>query len=59
VYKKKLDKAQSMKDKGKGMDSSKPESSNHKDDRMKPYDKEQKKTRFSNTSKSKHKDKLK
>jgi hypothetical protein len=58
-HEKKLDEAQSKKDKGKGKDSSKPESSNHKGDRKKQYDKEQKKTRFSDTSKSKNKDQLK
>jgi hypothetical protein len=43
-HEKKLDEAWSKKDKGKGKDSSKPESSNHKGDRKKLYDKEQKKT---------------
>jgi hypothetical protein len=38
-HEKKLDKAWSKTDKGKGKDSSKPESSNHKDDRKMPYDK--------------------
>jgi hypothetical protein len=51
-YKKKLDEARSKKDKGKGKDSSKPESSNYKGDRKKSYDKGQKKIRFSDTSKS-------
>jgi N-acetylmuramoyl-L-alanine amidase CwlA len=52
---KKLDEAQSKKPKGKGKDSSKPESSNHKGDRKKPYDQGQKMTQFSNTSNSKDK----
>jgi hypothetical protein len=56
---KKLDKARSKKDKGKGKNSSKPESSNHKGDRKKPYDKGQKKTWISDTSKFKDKDKPK
>jgi Mg-chelatase subunit ChlI len=51
----KLDKVPSKKDKGKGMDSSKPESSNYKADRKNPYDKGQKKTEISDTSKSKDK----
>jgi hypothetical protein len=38
-HEKKLDEAQSKIEKGKRQDSSKPESSNHKDDRNKPYDK--------------------
>jgi hypothetical protein len=55
-HEKKLDEAGSKKDKGKGKDSSKPKSLNHKGDRKKPYDTVQKKTRFSDTSKSKDKD---
>jgi hypothetical protein len=58
-HKKKLDKARSKKDKGKGKDSSKPKSSNHKGDRKKHHDKRQKKTQFCDTSKSKDKDELK
>jgi hypothetical protein len=38
-HEKKLDKAQSMKDKGKGMDYPKTVSSNHKGNRKKLYDK--------------------
>jgi hypothetical protein len=57
-HEKKLDEAQSKKDKGKGKDSFNPESSNHKSDRKKPYDKGQKKIRFSNTSKLEDKDHL-
>jgi hypothetical protein len=55
----KINEAQSKNDQGKGKDSSKPESLNHKGNRKKPYDNGQKKTRFSDTSKSKDKDKLK
>jgi hypothetical protein len=55
-HEKKLDEAQSKKDKGKGKDSSKLKSSNHKGDRKKPYDKGQKKIWLSDTSKSKDKD---
>jgi hypothetical protein len=55
-YKKDLDEAQSKKDKGKGKEISKPKSSSHRGDQKKPYDKEQKKTQFSDTSKSKEKD---
>jgi hypothetical protein len=55
-HEKNLDEARSKKDKGKGKEISKPESSSHRGDRKKPYDKGQKKTRFSNTSKSKEKD---
>jgi hypothetical protein len=58
-YEKKLDKARSKTDKDKGKDSSKPESSNHKGHRKKLYDKGQKKTEFSDTTKSKDKDKPK
>jgi hypothetical protein len=58
-YEKKLDQAQSKKAKGKGKNSSKPESLNHKGDRTEPYKKGQKKTQYSNTSKSKDKDKPK
>jgi hypothetical protein len=39
-----------------GKKSSKSESLNHKSDRQKPYDKRQKKTRFSDTSKYKDRD---
>jgi hypothetical protein len=56
---KKPDKVRSKKDKGKEKNSAKPEYSNHKCNRKKPYDKEQKKTRFSDTSKSKDKDETK
>jgi hypothetical protein len=55
-HKTKLDKAQSKKDQGNGKDSSNHESSNYRGDRKKPYDNGQKKTRFSNTSKSKDKE---
>jgi hypothetical protein len=55
-HKKTLKEAWSKKDKVMGKDSSKPESSNHKNNRKRPYDKRQKKTRFSDTSKSKDKD---
>jgi hypothetical protein len=55
-HKKKLDETQSKKDKGRGKDSSMPESLNHKSDRKKPYDKGQKKTWFSDISESKDKD---
>jgi hypothetical protein len=55
-HEKKLDEAQSKKDKGKGKDSSKPESSNHKGGRKTGHDKQQKTTGFSNSSKSKDKD---
>jgi hypothetical protein len=58
-HEKKLDEAWSKKDNGKGNDSSKPEYLNHKGKRKKPYDKGQKKTQFSDTSKSKDKDKPK
>jgi hypothetical protein len=40
----KLDEARRTKDKGKGKNSSEPESSNHKGNRMNPYNKDQKKT---------------
>jgi hypothetical protein len=43
-HKKKLDEAWSKKDKGKGIESSKPELWNHIGDRTKPYNKGQKKT---------------
>jgi hypothetical protein len=56
VHEKKLDKALSKKDKGKRKDSSNPECWNHKGDRKKPYDKGQRTTWFSDTSKSKDKD---
>jgi hypothetical protein len=52
----KLDEAQSKKNKGKRKEISKPESSIHRRNREKPYDKGQKKTRFSDTSKSKEND---
>jgi hypothetical protein len=54
-HEKKLDEAQSKKDEGKGKEISKPGSSSHRGDRKKPYDKGQKKTPFSDTSKSKEK----
>jgi hypothetical protein len=38
-YKTKIDKAQGKNDKGRGKNSSKPQSSNHTSDRKKPYDK--------------------
>jgi hypothetical protein len=55
-YEKKLDEGWSKNNKVKRKDSSKLESSNHKGDRKKPYDKGQKKTQFSDTSKSNDKD---
>jgi hypothetical protein len=55
-YEKKLDEAWSKTDKGKGMDSCQPQSSNHKGNRKKLYDKGYKKRCFSDTSKSKDKD---
>jgi hypothetical protein len=55
-HEKKLDEARIKKDNDKRKDSSKPESSNHRGNRKKPYDKGQKMTRFSDTSKSKDKD---
>jgi Mg-chelatase subunit ChlI len=58
-HEKKLDEAWSKTDKGKGKNSSKPESSNHKGDSKKPYDKGQKKIQFSDPFKSKDKDELK
>jgi hypothetical protein len=58
-YEKKLDEAWSKKDKGKRKDSSMPKFSNHKGDRKKADYKEQQKTRFFYTSKSKDKDKPK
>jgi hypothetical protein len=58
-HEKKLGEACSKKVKGKGKDSSKPEFSNHKGDRKRPYDKGQKNTRLSDTSKSKDKDERK
>jgi hypothetical protein len=55
-HKKKYDEARSKNNKGKGKYYSKPESSNHKDDRKKLEDKRQTKTWLSNTSKLKDKD---
>jgi hypothetical protein len=55
-HEKKLDESWSKNDQGRGQDSSKPESSNYKGNRKKPYDNGQKNTRFSDTSKSKDKD---
>jgi hypothetical protein len=55
-HEKKLDKARSKKDKGKGKNFSKHKSSNHKGDRKKPYDNRQNNTQFFDTSKSKDKD---
>jgi hypothetical protein len=43
-HEQKLDEARSKNDKGKGKNSSKPESSNHKGHRKKPYNTRQKKT---------------
>jgi hypothetical protein len=56
---KKLDEARSKKDKDKGKEISKPKSSSHRGNRKKPYDNRQKKSKFSNTSKSEEKDNLK
>jgi hypothetical protein len=53
---KKLDKTRSKKDKGKRKEISKPKSSSDTGDWKKLYDKEQKKTRYSDISKSKEKD---
>jgi hypothetical protein len=49
----KLDEVWNKKGKGKENEISKPVTSSHRGDRKKPYDKRQKKTRFSDTSKSK------
>jgi hypothetical protein len=54
-----LDEARSKKDKGKGKEISMPKFSSYRSDRKKPFDKGQKKTQFSDISKSKEKDNLK
>jgi hypothetical protein len=56
-YEKKGYQAGNTLEKGKGKEISTPESSRHRGDRKDSYDMRQKKLRFSNTSKSKEKDK--
>jgi hypothetical protein len=54
-HEKNFDVAQSRKNKGNGIEISKPKSSSYRGNRKKPYDKRQQKRRFSDTSKSKEK----